>query len=551
MIQKIFSLTTSVLLSTFIIAQSNQSTTVVDWAWTNVYGNQANSVANHVVVDDSLNLYVSGTFSGTMIVENDTIYAPVNDNRVFVSRFDQYGNLDWIRRIDWGNYVNMIRLGADNDLYVLCNSNTMIVYDGFSGQPVTYYNLPNPSGNTQVVQDFEIDASNNMYVVTQLEDNTNWVAYCNVSAYSVSGGSISTTLWAKDFAIGTAPLDGIVRSIALDTNNNVYISGTSSGYQLDLSGGTITGTPGAPGYHLFAAKYDAQGDALWLDTLPTFYTEQFGLEVNTMDNSLYMTGYQITNEIFYTDTLAMDTTNQQQIYLVKYDLDGNYNWSKAFPLATKTQKTYPNASWGASGTHLSLTDSGYVYLKGIFTGSIIFESDTLVEDTTTVVLGSIADDVFIAKLDPNGNPLWGKYAGNSGGIGYETGGFWIDSENDIMYLVGYYTDSNNVNKSSMSPTSSVKNIFIGREGEPNVASFSEIPYSGNTLLVYPNPSSGVYYVSKTSQTGNIRYQILDIRGNIMTAGTLKANKEAIDLSEFAPGMYFLTTDQGSVKLLKE
>jgi hypothetical protein len=235
---------------------------------------------------------------------------------------------------------------------------------------------------------------------------------------------------------------------------------------------------------------------------------------------------------------------------MKFDLEGNNEWAKAFPLESKTLKTYPNASWGAMGSDLQISDSGYVYMKGSFTGSIVFHNDTLVEDTTSVIVNMIADDVFIAKLDPNGNPLWGKYAGNMGGQGLETGDFYVDPAQDILYLVGYWAAANNLNKMA-TPTNNAKYIFLGKEGEPSTVNISEIEAEDYALLVYPNPSAGTYYVSKPPSTGQLNYQVVDIHGKVILDGQLKTNMEVIDLSNVSKGMYFLHTEVGLIKLLKE
>lgn len=165
------------------------------------------------------------------------------------------------------------------------------------------------------------------------------------------------------------------------------------------------------------------------------------------------------------------------------------------------------------------------------------------------MIGQLADDVFIAKLDMNGNPIWGKYAGNAGGLGLETGDFWVDPVDDILYFVGYWAAANNLNKMS-SPTNSVKSIFLGKEGEPNSASITEINSDNFSMLIYPNPSDGIYYISKLVNVGDIDYHVLDIQGNLILSGKMKNNKEYIDLSDFSSGLYLFRTNFGSTKLLK-
>ena len=533
-------------------AVNAQSTNEVQWAWSYTYGNGTDySIANHLAVDNMNNLYVAGLYRGTLTVQSETLLGNPTLDQVFVSKFDSMGTLIWIRGLDWGNYVNAIKVDADNDLRLLCNSGVMVIYNGVDGTPSTYYDIPNsitdPNSPTpfDFVIDFELDTDDNMYILSRTDDDQTWISSTKVSAYATPNNTIVSTLWENTFESGFVAGGGSPCGISLDTNRNVYVSGTTELYDLNLSGTSIVSVPGVS--NLFAVKYNSQGDAVWLSSDTMNYVQVLGTELNTIDNSLYLTGFTITEEVFYGDTLSVDTTNQEQIFLMKYDLDGNYDWVKSFPLATKSLSAY--SGWGAMGNDLYVTDAGYVYLKGSFTGSIIFFNDTLVEDTMSVVLNTSADDVFVAKLDANGNPIWGKYAGNTGGLGLESGDFWVDPVADILYLVGYWAAPNNLLKSS-GPVNSVKNIFMGKEGVPSVIAVDEIAFEGMSLLVYPNPSSGKYIISKAAHSKNINYQILDLNGSVLLAGTFSNDQEALDLSSFGSGIYFLKTDLGTTKLVK-
>lgn len=540
----LFALITLLMIPFLSISQNNGEIT---WSWTGTYGNGTDpSVANHLVLDDSANLYIAGVFRGELIIQTDTIWGNPNDDRVFVAKFDSSGGLKWLKKVDWGYFVNHIRLDSDNDLRVLCNSGIMIVYDGLDGFPLTYYNFPNAPDPDNFVVDFRLDSDDNMYVLSHFHDTQSWIQYSKVDVYSSPNDTISGSLWSRSIDLGVIGIAG-PKALTIDSSRNVYVSGNTDFSDIVLTGNVFTSTPG-PFFSLFTLKYDAQGDAMWINSIPIDAAEIFAMELNSTDSSLYMTGYSATPEVFNGDTLDVHTTNLQQIFLMKYDLDGNHQWAKPFPLATKTLNTFPNAPWGAMGTNLSVTDSGYVYMKGSFTGSIIFQNDTLVEDTSSVVLGQIADDVFITKLDMNGNPIWGKYAGNSGGVAYETGDFWVNPVTDILYLVGFWASPNNLKNST--PTNNVKGIFIGKEGVPNTLSINEIEADKYSLLIYPNPSDGIYFISRPKSTNDLDYEILNSQGNIVLSGKMKNSKEYIDLSNLSSGLYFFSTEFGSMKLLK-
>lgn len=541
-----------VLLPILSISQTNNE---ISWGWSGTYGNGTNdNIANHLVLDDTSNLYVAGVFRGELAIQSDTIWGNPNEDRVFISKFDSLGNLIWLRKIDWGYYVNQIRLDANNDVRVLCNAGIMIVYNGGTGVPITYYPVPhsisdyNSTTPFGITIDFQMDEFDNMYFLQRFEDMNTWWTSSYVSVYASPNDTISNLVWEDSVNVGIFGFAGPT-GFSLDSSNNVYVTGVTD-YAILSQVGTDIVTTNTNGIELFAIKYNALGEAVWLQTTATQFAWAEAIEVNTVDSSLYLTGYTVVDEDFFGDSLFMDTTkNQQQIFLSKFDLDGNHAWSQSYPLHTKTLKTYTNASWGALGSELQIADSGYVYLKGSFTGSIIFNADTLYEDTSSVILGTIADDVFIAKLDPHGNPIWGKYAGNSGGSGLETGDFYVDPSQDIVYYVGYWASPNNLNKMA-TPTNNPKYIFLGKEGDSSTVSVSEIAIDDVSLLIYPNPSEGTFFVSKPPKTGSLDYFIRDFKGSVILDGTMTTNKAIIDLSDFPTGVYFFQAEYGAVKLIK-
>lgn len=538
------------LLSVSVKAQNNNE---IQWGWSDVYGNSYNSVANRLEVKDGF-MYVAGEFKGELQIQGDTLLSSPTVGRPFVAKFDTNGVLQWATRLDWGNFINSLRIDSDGDVRILCDYGLMVIYNALDGTPITYYGIPDAiSGGVgtvsdEYVLDFELDDADNMYILSRKEEFQTGSCYSKVTVYSTPYDTIINALWSDTIELGIFPSWSGPKTMSLDSNNNVYVSGMTDGITLSLNAGEVTGTWGMP--ELFALKYSPTGNIEWLNTNISMSTEIMQSAINMVDSSMYLTGYHFMEEVYHGDTITVDTTNQTQIVLLKYDLDGNHVWSRGYPLATKSVKTFPNASWGALGNEVQITDAGDVYFRGSFTGSIIFANDTLVEDTSTVLLGYLADDMFIAKLDPNGNPIWGKYVGNSGGVGNETGDFWVDPSTDNIHFVGYWADTNNLLKNT-TPIDALKQIFVAREGGPSTVNVDEIHHEKVRLLVYPNPSEGIFRVSKAVNAGNFEYQVVDMKGRLLLSGTLKKPLETIDLSHFQSGVYFLQTPVGSTKLIKQ
>ena len=88
----------------------------------------------------------------------------------------------------------------------------------------------------------------------------------------------------------------------------------------------------------------------------------------------------------------------------------------------------------------------------------------------------------------------------------------------------------------------------------SVAEFNAIE---NLIKVYPNPSNGIFNIEKVNTANLVKAEIHDINGRFIKAIDLSSmsTTKAIDLSQAASGMYFMTitaeNSKGVVKLIKQ
>lgn len=111
--------------------------------------------------------------------------------------------------------------------------------------------------------------------------------------------------------------------------------------------------------------------------------------------NIFVTGsFASPTAIFGSSTLTNSGSNTTDIFIVKYDAAGNVLWAKSFGT--------PNDD---EGRCLTLEGSGNVYVSGYFNGAALAMG-------STTLTNSGNDDIFIAKLDLNGNVLWANSVGN-------------------------------------------------------------------------------------------------------------------------------------------
>jgi hypothetical protein len=174
-------------------------------------------------------------------------------------------------------------------------------------------------------------------------------------------------------------------TICTDNSGNTYISGVLWFPEAYFKTDTLT----INGFSdLFLAKYDADGNELWI--------KQFGgyndlgtddgtprLAYDSNNNFVYMTGSFIGNCTFGQFHLNAASSSDHQIFLAKFDLNGNCIWAK---------------SAGGSGDDaclgINIDQNGSILISGGVSNGGTF-------DTIQVPPGGI-----LAKYDKNGICLW-------------------------------------------------------------------------------------------------------------------------------------------------
>ncbi len=232
--------------------------------------------------------------------------------------------------------------------------------------------------------------------------------------------------WAKS-AGGTSYEES--NFIAKDNFGNVYITGYFFSTSITFGSFTLTnqGVGGNNNGDIFLVKYDANGNVVWAKGAGGTGNDGASYAATDSTGNVYITGiYKSYNLILGTDTLTNDTT---------------IGTAKMF--IAKYDST-GNVIWAKSPTGLSychgtavITDTiGNVYVSGTFMSpSVTFDSTTLIN-----IDGSGNSlDMFLVKYNANnGTIVWAKSAG---GIGNDFGYCASVDATGNVYLNGYFTSS--------------------------------------------------------------------------------------------------------------
>ncbi|HHT9149072.1 MAG TPA: SBBP repeat-containing protein, partial [Candidatus Wujingus californicus] len=329
-------------------------------------------------------------------------------------------------------------------------------------------------------------------------DNCSLTYGFKVASYDKSKPLIIDPLLASTF-LGGSDYD-LVKSLTLDTNGNVYVTGyTNSSEFPTTSGAYDTSFNNSSSYYdVFVSKLDGGLTSLLASTYLGGSSSDGGpsLALDASGN-VYVTGWTYSSD-FPTTSGAYDTSfNGDDAFISKLNSD----------LSSLLASTYLGGSGNDNGTSLALDTSGNVYVTG-YTQSTDFPTTSGAYDTY-----SNGDyDVFVSKLDSGlSNLLASTYLGGSNsdfgnsitldtsGNVYVTGTSYstdfpttsgaYDTSSVSYYQGNYYSDVF-VSKLDSGLTSLLASTYLGGSQTDN----------GNSLTL---DTSGNVYV--TGQTGSTNF----------------------------------------------
>lgn len=212
-------------------------------------------------------------------------------------------------------------------------------------------------------------------------------------------------LWVKGGGTGNSYT---ISTIINDKSGNTFIGGSFASNSLTL--GKFTLYNNLPYYNgkLYFAKYSPNGEVLWAQIPETSIScAMYGLGIDDA-GFLYTTGhFQDLNMKFGNVKVTNTTTPAQDFFLIKFDSNGNaINGTKLGGKEHDVAKSLRTDKTGNSfitGTFKSTT---------MILGSEVLENN--VNNTKTFDDPTSTTNVFLTKINSDGNVLWARSAGNSG-----------------------------------------------------------------------------------------------------------------------------------------
>lgn len=277
--------------------------------------------------------------------------------------------------------------------------------------------------------DVVVDSSNNIYVAVTTDSNYSPVASSIknegnilVLKYNSSG----VIQWQRE--IGTSYSsgpNGNLGGIAVDSSDNVYVTGTQIGYSQSSTAFQ----------KYILVKFNSSGTHQWTERLQGYYTSNV-----TAQNRNAISQYHRSNGITFVPAASgqpegvcicgrqMNYDSQSSsadFFIARYDTSGNIQWRKCYGRSVYNTKKSEGPTYGYDAEAMKpiTTDSsGNIIVIGSCNNEQQFDSST-------------PDSQMLFKLDPSGSVSWSKRFGQF----YDRGkSLTVTNSGDIIAVGGRY-----------------------------------------------------------------------------------------------------------------
>ncbi|MEO6304373.1 MAG: T9SS type A sorting domain-containing protein, partial [Bacteroidia bacterium] len=354
-------------------------------------------------------------------------------------------------------------------------------------------------------------------------------------------------IWTK--TSGGLSTDAVM-NLVLDASSNVYSIGNFSGtVDFDPSSAVTTLTSNTSGSSdIFISKFDSNGNFKWAKNFGgTSINLPYSIAIDN-DQNVYSTG-------FYIGVTDFDPANSNAIY-------GTYGNCDAFLLKLDSTgnyvwvKHFGGNGVSAFGKCLVTDASNNIYLTGYHNGT----SDLDPSPTSSYSLTSAGGaDLFITKLNSSGNFIWAhQIGGPEDDIGMDTK---IDAAGSL-YTTGYFSSTVDFDQ-----TSSVFNIISSGENDAFIHKMNQLGLSVkensylNNVSLYPNPTSNYLNINLDEEVfkklnPSSGLEVYNSLGVLVLKEPLDGPYTQVNIKKLSPGIFILKiTDDNKLiythKIIKE
>jgi hypothetical protein len=556
------------LITALVVMTANAQDVVVDWA--KQMGGINSDYGYSIAVDSEGNIYTTGYFFDTVDFDPGVGVFNITSTGsadVFITKLDASGNFVWAKHLGGlqGDGGFAIALDNTGNIYTTGLFVGTSDFDPNAG----IFNLTSTGGGTFISKldtsgnfvwakqiespsDFNIgvslasDASGNVYATGYFNgiadfdpsaSTFNLTSSGNYDIFILKLDASGNFVWAK--RMGGIDNDSGVDIKVDDSGSNVYSTGEfRSTVDFDPNGGIFNLTSSGS-RDIYISKLDASGNFVWAKKIGGSGADRgHSIAIDNTNNYVYIAGEFAGTTDFDpgAGTNNLTAAGGQDSFVTKLDISGNFVWARGMGGADPEEPA----------NCIQLDSAGDVIVTGWFSGTSDFNPG--IETYNLTSAGE--NDVYIAKLDAEGNFVWAK---RLGGTSYDDAWSLALDAFDNIYTIGsfWYTVDFDPGIGVFNLTSAGdRDVFIHKMRPENLSISDNI--FGEHFKLYPNPTSGIFYIN--GEVNNLtQIEIYSITGQKVM--DFKNNFSEINIDELRSAIYFVKLyseeGTGTVKIIKK
>lgn len=412
------------------------------WQWALSAGGSSEDTGLCVVADEAGNSFTAGTFADTLDFGTFSLISG-GDEDIFIAKADPDGNWLWATSAGgiYSELVKGITLDPDGNICV-----TGIFYDSITFgdtilQSEDWHDIfiakMDPAGNwlwakraggiySDDVGGIAIDGMGNIFLAGTFMDTVAFgdsvlTSYGGCDIFAAKMDPDGNWLWAnqagsieQNTQYPFIPMGDFGLDIVLDSGGNTYVTGAFVG----TANFGDTSVSSAGEHDIFVGKLDPAGNWLWVSQAGGEHNNWGQRIIVDGADDVFISGTYLVNAVFGDHILNSVVSAYPQPFVARLNSGGIWQWA--------TQAVaYDLLSIGG----MALDWENNILLSGYFNGEANFG------DFVMISLGG--SDIYLARMDPNGNWL---HTMQAGGLEADKGADLCVDTNAI-YLTGSYSDT--------------------------------------------------------------------------------------------------------------
>jgi len=541
--------------------------------WAKSAGGTSYDVSSGVATDASGNVYLTGYFASASFSIGAFTLSGAGFYNIFTAKYDSAGNVSWAKRAGGAGFDEGLSVATDG-------SGNAYITGFFTSDSLTFgaYTLINAGAYDIFLTKYDSSGSvlwaqraggayydQGNYVATDASDNVYLTGYYSSSSISFgsytlpfAGGydsflakynSSGNALWAKHIS-GTSIEYGYC--LAADKFKNIYVTGGFYSPVLTLDTIALPLPSGAVDA-MYLAGFDSSGHALFAKALTSGGDDQNAVAANS-SGCIYIASDYLSQSPFILGNDTLDSTSVENVFAAKLCYSGItanfissdtafcnetgecinfFDQSSGGPTSWQWHFTgaNPDTSSSQNPTNICYTTPGtYPVVLIVSNGAI---SDTLIV-SPLIIFGTAPAPPTVSII--GGDTLVSSHGStyqwylNGAPIAGATDSFYVEHQSGT-YAVQITDSTGGCNSISNGVTVGV--FEISRDGE---------------IGIYPNPAEDELMINHPLFMNGI-ISIYNVLGEKMMEEKFSTRgRTALNIKEFASGVYFLIITTGEKNL---